>query len=583
MKGEAFRALLHGLVDAIAAGLFVQEPSVCDWCDFTAVCGPKPLLAAPPRLKIARPARAGRRCACGTSDERASGPVDHAARERTRRDLAHEPRARGGRGHRQDDAARRPHRGAGPRGHRAPRPDRGRHLHRERRHHHEAAAARAARAGARRRRRAEAERERAAAALDVLERAPISTIHALCAAILQERPLECGVRARLPGGRRGARPTCSSPRPGRSGWPSASSGGDDVLLEALDRGIPLEGEGPWGERTSLRGLARVLLEQRDLVPLAAEGVVDPPAWRARAAGEGRARPRRSRPRSSEGDRLAARLETLARLRRAVALPRGPRPRRAPAARSRRPEELRPQAALALARGARRGPGDRGVDEGGAPALDGRAGRRACTAGWCARSLGVVALYETKKAERGVLDFLDLLLKARDALRDRGAVRRYFRERFRFLIIDEFQDTDPLQVEIAALLAGRPPGRPGGGGRRQAVDLPLPPRRGGALPRALRRGPRARPGPRGAAPDPELPLAARHPALRQPRLRRADPGVGRGRPAALRADRRRRPACRDEPSVVALRFAAAPTPRATSCCRRRPRRSPRSSRRSPAAA
>ena len=32
-----------------------------------------------------------------------------------------------------------------------------------------------------------------AAALDVLERAPISTIHALCAAMLQERPLECGV------------------------------------------------------------------------------------------------------------------------------------------------------------------------------------------------------------------------------------------------------------------------------------------------------------------------------------------------------------------------------------------------------
>src|SRR5258706_4329420 len=40
------------------------------------------------------------------------------------------------------------------------------------------------------------ERERASAALDVMERAAISTIHALCAALLQERPLECGV---LPG------------------------------------------------------------------------------------------------------------------------------------------------------------------------------------------------------------------------------------------------------------------------------------------------------------------------------------------------------------------------------------------------
>src|SRR5262245_1029335 len=40
------------------------------------------------------------------------------------------------------------------------------------------------------------ERGRATLALETLERAQISTIHALCAAILQERPLECGV---LPG------------------------------------------------------------------------------------------------------------------------------------------------------------------------------------------------------------------------------------------------------------------------------------------------------------------------------------------------------------------------------------------------
>jgi len=37
------------------------------------------------------------------------------------------------------------------------------------------------------------ERRRAEAALEVLERAQVSTIHALCAAILGERPLECGV------------------------------------------------------------------------------------------------------------------------------------------------------------------------------------------------------------------------------------------------------------------------------------------------------------------------------------------------------------------------------------------------------
>ncbi len=71
--------------------------------------------------------------------------------------------------------------------------------------------------------------------------------------------------------------------------------------------------------------------------------------------------------------------------------------------------------------------------------------------------GVASLYDRKKAERGVLDFLDLLLRARDALRDHAGVREWFRGRFRFLVIDEFQDTDPLQVEIARLLAGERPG------------------------------------------------------------------------------------------------------------------------------
>jgi len=51
VKGETFTALLRGLVDAIAQGVFVQEPSACDWCDYTAVCGPKGLLAQRRRYK----------------------------------------------------------------------------------------------------------------------------------------------------------------------------------------------------------------------------------------------------------------------------------------------------------------------------------------------------------------------------------------------------------------------------------------------------------------------------------------------------------------------------------------------------
>ena len=55
--------------------------------------------------------------------------------------------------------------------------------------------------------------------------------------------------------------------------------GDDVLLEALDAEIPLEGEGRFGERSSLRGFARALIEQRDLAPLVAEAAEDPRGWR----------------------------------------------------------------------------------------------------------------------------------------------------------------------------------------------------------------------------------------------------------------------------------------------------------------
>jgi ATP-dependent helicase/nuclease subunit A len=71
-------------------------------------------------------------------------------------------------------------------------------------------------------------------------------------------------------------------------------------------------------------------------------------------------------------------------------------------------------------------------------------------------LEVVAATRRARSERGVLDFLDLLLKARDALRDSEAVRRYFRERFRVVIIDEFQDTDPCRWRWrSSSPAGRP--------------------------------------------------------------------------------------------------------------------------------
>jgi RecB family exonuclease len=51
-RSEAFHDLLRRLVDLIAGGAFVQEPSACDWCDFTPVCGPKGLLQRRQQIKI---------------------------------------------------------------------------------------------------------------------------------------------------------------------------------------------------------------------------------------------------------------------------------------------------------------------------------------------------------------------------------------------------------------------------------------------------------------------------------------------------------------------------------------------------
>jgi ATP-dependent helicase/DNAse subunit B len=51
-QGPEFRDLLRRLVGLVARGVFVQEPSACDWCDFTAVCGPKALLQRRQAIKV---------------------------------------------------------------------------------------------------------------------------------------------------------------------------------------------------------------------------------------------------------------------------------------------------------------------------------------------------------------------------------------------------------------------------------------------------------------------------------------------------------------------------------------------------
>ena len=57
---------------------------------------------------------------------------------------------------------------------------------------------------------------------------------------------------------------------------------------------------------------------------------------------------------------------------------------------------------------------------------------------------VLAAYQELKAGSGRVDFLDLLIKARDLVRSNRGVREELQKRFTHYFVDEFQDTDPIR-------------------------------------------------------------------------------------------------------------------------------------------
>ncbi|MDP8228324.1 MAG: UvrD-helicase domain-containing protein, partial [Candidatus Electryoneaceae bacterium] len=71
-------------------------------------------------------------------------------------------------------------------------------------------------------------------------------------------------------------------------------------------------------------------------------------------------------------------------------------------------------------------------------------------GWLGRIIGRT---EQIKRDKGQIGFQDQLLIVRKLLNQPDS-QAYFQSKFDRLLIDEFQDTDPLQVEIAMLLAGK---------------------------------------------------------------------------------------------------------------------------------
>jgi len=62
-------------------------------------------------------------------------------------------------------------------------------------------------------------------------------------------------------------------------------------------------------------------------------------------------------------------------------------------------------------------------------------------------------YDRNKSASSLLDFDDLLLRARKLLRDSQSVRRRAAAGVDLLMVDEFQDTDPVQADIIRLLCG----------------------------------------------------------------------------------------------------------------------------------
>jgi DNA helicase II / ATP-dependent DNA helicase PcrA len=71
---------------------------------------------------------------------------------------------------------------------------------------------------------------------------------------------------------------------------------------------------------------------------------------------------------------------------------------------------------------------------------------------------VFARYNAELKLLNAVDFDDLLLLTVQLLNEHGQIRERWQRRFRYLMVDEFQDTNRLQLDLIALLAGsREPG------------------------------------------------------------------------------------------------------------------------------
>ena len=70
-----------------------------------------------------------------------------------------------------------------------------------------------------------------------------------------------------------------------------------------------------------------------------------------------------------------------------------------------------------------------------------------------RMRSIYSVYQEMCERTGVVDFAELLLRCHELFRDRDDVLAHYRERFRHVLVDEFQDTNTIQYAWLRLLAG----------------------------------------------------------------------------------------------------------------------------------
>lgn len=67
---------------------------------------------------------------------------------------------------------------------------------------------------------------------------------------------------------------------------------------------------------------------------------------------------------------------------------------------------------------------------------------------------IYTLYQRKLLESNLLDFDDIIMRTVMLLNDCGEAREYYQNKFRYICVDEYQDTNAAQLELVLLLAGK---------------------------------------------------------------------------------------------------------------------------------